>query len=49
MFRILLIIFLCILLLFLYSCLRLSSEISREEEKRDLLLQQQEYGKLKKD
>lgn len=33
MFRILLIIFLCILLLFLYSCLRLSSEISREEEK----------------
>ena len=46
---ILLIIGISILLLFLYSCLKISSECSREEEKRDLLWQQQEYGKLKKD
>ena len=35
--------------LFFYSALKISSECSREEEKRELLWQQQEYGKLKKD
>ena len=32
-----------------YKELKKCNPISREEEKRDLLLQQQEYGKLKKD
>ena len=37
------------LLLFIYSACVVSSKCSQEEEKRELLWQQQEYGKLKKD
>ena len=37
------------LILLFYSALKISSECSKEEEKRELLWQQQEYGKLKKD
>ena len=37
------------LLLFAYSCLKVSSECSRQEEREEELWQQQEYGKLKKD
>ena len=37
------------LLLFIYCACVVSSRCSREEEKRELLWQQQEYGKLKKD
>ena len=37
------------LILFFYSAIKISSKCSREEEKRELLWQQQEYGKLKKD
>lgn len=46
---ILIIIVISTLLLFLYSCLRVSSKCSRIEEKEYLLWQQQEYGKSKKD
>lgn len=36
-------------LLFAYSCLKVSSECSRQEEREEYIWQQQEYGKLRKD
>lgn len=36
-------------LLFAYSCLKVSSECSRQEEREEDIWRQQEYGKLKKD
>lgn len=36
-------------LLFSYSCLKVSSECSRQEEREEYIWQQQEYGKLRKD
>lgn len=38
-----------IVLLFAYSCLKVSSECSRQEESEEDSWRQQEYGKLKKD
>lgn len=38
-----------LLFLFFYPILKVSSECSREEEKREILWQLQEYGKSKKD
>lgn len=38
-----------IVLLILYSCIKVSSECSRQEEREEEIWQQQEYGKLKKD
>ena len=38
-----------IVLLFAYSCLKVSSECSRQEEREEYIWRQQEYGKLKKD
>lgn len=38
-----------VLFLFFYPILKVSSECSREEEKREILWRQQEYGKSKKD
>lgn len=38
-----------IVLLFAYSCLKVSSECSRQEEREEYIWQQQEYGKLRKD
>ena len=38
-----------IVLLFAYSCLKVSSECSRQEEREEDIWQQQEYGKLRKD
>ena len=36
-------------LLFAYSCLKVSSECSRQEEREEYIWQQQEFGKLRKD
>lgn len=38
-----------LLFLFFYPILKVSSECSREEEKREMLWLQQEYGKSRKD
>ena len=38
-----------IVLLFAYSCLKVSSECSRQEESDEDIWRQREYGKLKKD
>ncbi len=37
------------ILLFLYCAIKVSSDCSREEEQREMLWQQQEYGKYQKD
>lgn len=38
-----------IVLLFAYSCIKVSSECSKQEEREEEIWQQQEYGKLKRD